>query len=771
MRSGHVAFTSTVACVALACQAPEGSETPLITPRGIYVPVPAEHAAGIGVDTLAGRSSSPLFVGPGDPPIPIFLNRFGGTYTPGPDDSRNNTSIIPQFNANVGGYSGSAAQWDAVVSCLTTMFAPYNAVIVEVEPGSGAYIEAVIGGSPGDVGLSNGVGGVAPIDTFNCRVIQNAIVFAFSDVFGSDPQTTCEVAAQEIAHAISLDHEYYCPDPMTYLNGCGDKTFRDYDAQCGEFSPRSCDCNRARQNSVQVLLEKLGASNGMPPPPPPDDPNPPTITITSPADGAQLQENSTITVTAVATDDLGIAATELFWQFSNTTFACPGTSSGGAVTCTRNGDTSTWQIRVGQGTRTFYARARDVGGNVTQTAARTIQLGTTAPPPNDTIAPVVNVVRPADQAQLPANSSIQIEATASDDVGLASVELMWTFANDSFPCPFQGQGVICEQNGTTYTWSLGVGVGTRQFSVRATDLAGNITETQVRTISLTTEAPPDPAVDTVAEDNDVPGEAFSTRCGTAIDLVVSSADEDWFAYEAPLGTGVEIGVNAAAGSVLGVELYDSSGAQLINGTTDVLGQGGSIRGTSLGPTMLVRITTPGNAVSYRLTGVCTAPDPNNPPATDDALEDNDAPENAVRVACGDSKKDLIAADDDFFVIDVAADSPLHIAVSGMAEATVLDANGQPMVPASGNDLMIESLPGGDVLVKVGPRANGAAYDVSFECNGIGPTELPTRVDTIGGGCGCTAHGEPASALGLVAVLGLLLSRRRPDARSGPRAAY
>src|SRR5688572_14788874 len=97
----------------VGCQPPEGSiddeGAPIVEPRGMYIPVPYEHARASGsVDTLVGRrSDSPLFIGPGDPPLPIYLNRFGGTFSPGPDDSRQNTSIIPNQTSQVDAYGGS----------------------------------------------------------------------------------------------------------------------------------------------------------------------------------------------------------------------------------------------------------------------------------------------------------------------------------------------------------------------------------------------------------------------------------------------------------------------------------------------------------------------------------------------------------------------------------------------------------------------------------------------------------------------------------------
>lgn len=744
-------------------------------PRGITLQMPLEHVlASGGIDTFVGRPPKlPIaFAGPGQPPLPIFLNRYGGRYSPGQDDSRQNTSIVPNRPSTVSGFSGSEAQWQAVVSCITTMWAPYNVTITETEPAGGEYVEAVIGGTPGEVGLPQGVGGVAPIDSFQCNIIPNAIVYAFAEVVGNDPQVTCEIAAQEIAHAFSLDHEYHCPDPMTYLGGCGPKTFRDFDAQCGEYQPRSCNCGRQRQNSVETLIEKLGANNGMPPMPPPNDPNPPTVSITSPMNNQTLTENSTIQVVAEAFDDVQLASTELVWLFSNAVFSCPGTSGGGAVTCQRSGTTSTWSIRVGQGDRTFFVRARDTAGNVTDTPQRTIHLGTAMPPPNDQVRPSAAITSPADGAELPANSTIHIIATATDDMGLASVELVWAFANDTFQCPFNGQGVSCTQNGSTYDWALSVGVGTRQFSVRAVDFAGNQFETPTQSITLSTQPsmPPDTG-DIVGEENDRAGDAFPLRCGNAIDLVVTSADEDWFSIDAPEGTQVDVSITAAQGTVIGVELYAPDGTTAIASTNDVLANGGILRGLSVGPTILARITTPATSAGYRLTSMCNReePPPPPPPGSDDGYEENDDRATATRSACGDVKVELVAMDDDVFAVDVPAGNALTATLDGAGvTVSILDASGQLIAPA-GARATTTALPGGDVFVRVEPTTLDSRYGLTLECRAPeAPGEedpLPAR-QALAGGCACsTEPGAPATASGLsilalAAALGLR-RRRRP----------
>lgn len=750
----EVAGSSTSESTALSSE----PETPRV--RGMTIEVPIEHTiASGGVATLVGRRQSPFgFAGPGEPPLPIYLNRNGGTYSPGNDDSRQNTSIVPNRRSTVDAYAGTNAQWSEIVTCLIDMFAAYNVVMVEAEPAGGEYIESVIGGSPQQVGLPSGVGGVAPIDSFQCNIIPNAIVFTFSAVVGNDPRTSCEIAAQEIAHAISLDHEYHCPDPMTYLGGCGDKYFRDYDAQCGEYQPRACNCNRQLHNSVQILTEKLGLNTGMPPVMPPNDPIPPVVSITSPADNANLPQDSTITVTANATDDMTLSATELIWEFSNAVFPCPYNGNAGAVTCTRSGNVSTWNIRVGQGDRRFSVRARDAANNVTTTPVRTIHLGTVTPPPMDQVPPVVGVTSPADAETLPANSTIRVVATASDDQGLASVELVWGASTTSnFPCPFSGQGVSCTTSGGTYTWDLAVGVGTRRFSVAAVDLAGNRAETQQRQIILSTETtnPPPTGADTVAEPNNTAGEAFPARCGNAIDLVIASGNEDWFSFDAPANTTVEVVLAAQAGSVIGVELFTADGTTSLASTADILAQNGSITGLSQGPVILTKITTNSAAMTYRLTAICINNNPPVNPPTDDSLEENDDPASASRVTCGDVRTGLTAADPDYFVVTVPEDSTLSVAVAGTAvQSTILDGNGQVVEQPS-------QAAAGDLWIRVEPTSGSTTYDARFDCKPRG--EIPplgVNEGEVGGGCACNSAESGTSALWPLAMLAALAFVRR-----------
>lgn len=84
------------------------------------------------------------------------------------------------------------------------------------------------------------------------------MAFAFANAYSEDAQAICTAAAQVAAATFGLDHEHYCPDVMTFLTGCGDKSFTDHEAPCGAFEERDCACGGSTQNSYRKLLELLG---------------------------------------------------------------------------------------------------------------------------------------------------------------------------------------------------------------------------------------------------------------------------------------------------------------------------------------------------------------------------------------------------------------------------------------------------------------------------------------------------------------------------------
>ncbi|HEU5060725.1 MAG TPA: hypothetical protein VFU21_29545, partial [Kofleriaceae bacterium] len=196
--------------------------------------------------------------GEADAQLTVYLNRNGGTYSPGePNNSRTNVSSVPDTPVSIAAWEVDDAVFGEVFGCVQDLFAPFGVVAVDVDPGDSDHVEAVLGGLPGQLGLDPNAAGVSPFRT-DCSVIENSIVFIFPDVL-ADARLVCEAVAQEVAHSIGLDHQYLCEDPMTYLTGCGEKKFLFRESICGELEPRDCKCTRT-QNSARLLLDRLGSS-------------------------------------------------------------------------------------------------------------------------------------------------------------------------------------------------------------------------------------------------------------------------------------------------------------------------------------------------------------------------------------------------------------------------------------------------------------------------------------------------------------------------------
>ncbi|HUH04009.1 MAG TPA: hypothetical protein VML75_18560 [Kofleriaceae bacterium] len=236
------------------------------------VGVPGTAAEPRGVYLQGSTHAAPEHITPHALAAPkhrvIYMNRHGGTFTPGDSNSRTNRSSIVSYTSSIPAWNVSAAGWQEVMDCMRELWAPFDVEITDVDPGDVLHIESVVAGRPQDIGMQSGIGGVSP---FDCGIIETSIVFTFAEVYGTGYRNICETAAQEVAHSFGLDHEYMCSDPMTYLYGCGEKSFQDVAAPCGEYSARSCSCGGSTQNSVELLLAYNGPRPGDPEPPPLDD--------------------------------------------------------------------------------------------------------------------------------------------------------------------------------------------------------------------------------------------------------------------------------------------------------------------------------------------------------------------------------------------------------------------------------------------------------------------------------------------------------------------
>lgn len=289
----------------------------------------------------------------------IYLNNCkpnGCQLQAGYDNAPNNTSSIPDSASVVSPFTGSDAVWQQVVACVKQTYADFDVEIVTERPTSGNYHMAIVAGTPGQVGMQNGVLGVSP---FSCGYISNAVSFTFANLIPNDVAEICWTVAQETAHSWGLDHKYDNRDPMTYLSGGPTfKRFQNEAGSCGEYNARQCSCNYAgtgssKMNSYALIMATFGSSA--------PDTVAPTVNITYPTEGAQV--NAGFPVRADVTDDRTVEKAEfrLDGQLVQTRMEAPWAWNAPAS--------------LGQGLHKVEITAYDRAGN-TAKATVNVQFGT-----------------------------------------------------------------------------------------------------------------------------------------------------------------------------------------------------------------------------------------------------------------------------------------------------------------------------------------------------------------------------------------------------------
>ena len=245
---------------------------------------------------------NPCFDGKGNVP------GGGCSVQPGANNAREYQTDLAAMPGVLPEFSHGQAVFDQVVECVSQVYAPFNVRVVDTEPPPTTnYHMAIIAGTPQDVGLPAGVGGIGSV--FCNNPLTNRISFNF-DIWGADVDMICQVIAQESAHTFGLGHAFHCSDPMTYLTiagmRCGRTFFRDRNFECGEFTAGSpqCSCSGPAQNSHRALLGALGAN------PDPNSVPGPTVTLQGLTQDQVVQNG--FRVTATAEDIRGVDRVE-FW--------------------------------------------------------------------------------------------------------------------------------------------------------------------------------------------------------------------------------------------------------------------------------------------------------------------------------------------------------------------------------------------------------------------------------------------------------------------------
>jgi MYXO-CTERM domain-containing protein len=231
----------------------------------------------------------------------VFTNFDGGKMNFcgwGNNSPHNNCSHI--FQGQVLPFSGDAGRRAAVVQVIRNDLKQFNIHVTDIRPESGDYDMEMIGDwSPPPGG---GFAGVAPsIDCFN----GNGGEVSFTLDYTNSATGIAKAVLQEIAHTWGLEHvdskadllyptTQSLPDP-TFVDECfqivklddNNKPVPD-SAWCPQQHTQFCPSNR--QNSYRELLQIFGPGS--------PDLTAPTVEITAPAEGAEVDPKFDLTFTA-----------------------------------------------------------------------------------------------------------------------------------------------------------------------------------------------------------------------------------------------------------------------------------------------------------------------------------------------------------------------------------------------------------------------------------------------------------------------------------------
>src|SRR5205809_656458 len=199
------------------------------------------------------------------------------------------------------------------------------------------------------------------------------------------------------------------------------------------------------------------------------DTTPPTVSISSPANGQTI--STTVTVSANASDNVGVVGVQ---------FQLDGVN-GGAEDTTAPYSIPFDPTTTSNGQHTITAVARDAAGNRTTSAPVTVTVAN-APPP-DTTPPTVSISSPANGATI--SATVTVSASASDNVGVVGVQFLLD------------NGVNGSADVTTAPYSVSWNTatasdGSHTITAVARSAAGNSKTSAPVTVTVANNAPPPP---------------------------------------------------------------------------------------------------------------------------------------------------------------------------------------------------------------------------------------------------------------------------------------
>jgi len=271
----------------------------------------------------------PVVVPPGTVPNLInshtlFLNRCPNgcpVKTGNTSDSTTDVSDIAGGNIMLSAFNGGDAKWGQIMSCVQGIMAPYNINVTDVDPGAQPHFEVMVAGTAGQLNSQLGNQGILGIADYACQspgqcfasYFPNALVFDFANdpLFGGSVLEMCGTAAQEIAHAWTLDHATPRNDPMTYnsytnplvfannvtcgsdcgnYNGCG--SCNAFGVTCSGNTHTCMSSGQSTQNEDTIIKSLFGPKGAMAP----------TVKLKSPTNGSAQHAGFTIEVDCTSAD-------------------------------------------------------------------------------------------------------------------------------------------------------------------------------------------------------------------------------------------------------------------------------------------------------------------------------------------------------------------------------------------------------------------------------------------------------------------------------------
>ena len=192
------------------------------------------------------------------------------------------------------------------------------------------------------------------------------------------------------------------------------------------------------------------------------DSTPPTITLTSPSNGSS--SSGTVTVSANASDNIGVAGVQFIVDGVNL----------GSEDISAPYSVSWNTATVPNGAHTLTARARDAAGNQTISSPITVNVSVTP----DSTPPTITLTSPANGSS--SSGTATVSANASDNIGVAGVQFI-----------VDGVNLGSEDTSAPHSvsWNTAtVSNGAHTLTARARDGAGNQTSSSPITVNVSNTA-------------------------------------------------------------------------------------------------------------------------------------------------------------------------------------------------------------------------------------------------------------------------------------------